>query len=777
MADLLADLTSALAGNYRIERELGAGGMAHVFLATDLKHDRRVAIKVLKPDIAAAVGAERFLREITIAARLSHPNILPLHDSGEAGGLLYYIMPFVDGESLRDKLRREGRLSLQETLRVAGEVADALSHAHAQGLVHRDIKPENILLQAGHALVADFGIARATSATDSTRLTMTGLAVGTPAYMSPEQALGSAVDSRSDVYSLGCLVYEMLAGVPPFRGPTAQAIVAGHATEPVPSLRANGVRVPAVIETALRAALAKSPSERVATPGAFVEALAGARVPLTQRERRRRLRNAIIGLVLVGGVAGAAWAGRRLLDARPELAITSLAVLPLENRTADSTREFLVAGVHEAVIDELARLSGLRVISRTSTLGYRGSTKPLPVIARELGVDAIVEGAVLQARDSVSVRVRLVRANPEERQLSAESYTRDMSGILTLYADVASAVARGIGLSLTPEEQERPASFRQVNPGAYQAYLRGKFHWLKLTPADMDSAQHYYELALKRDPAYALPHSGIAEVWIGREQMGLVAPAEAAPRARAAAMEALKADSTLAEGYFALAQIWTQGYEWQRADSAFMRSLRLRPSYAEAHIFRSLLLNVLGRSAEAHASAERALALDPLNPLFHSLNALNLLREGRWDDAVAEARVALVAVPDHPVALYAMWIAQAQRGALAEAADAAARYLAATAQGEAGAAINAGFAANGFPEAMRRGAVVLADRSRSNVVTATDVAALFALAGDRREALDWLERAFSARDPSVIYIAWPPFPRLSGEPGYAALLRRLRLAG
>src|SRR6266550_250821 len=288
LTDPLARLQAALAGRYTIERELGRGGMATVYLAQDRKHHRQVAIKVLEPDLAAALGPERFLREIYTAARLNHPHIVPLHDSGEAEGFLFYVMPYVDGESLRYRLAREKQLPLGDALQIAREVADALSYAHSHDAVHRDITPENILFEAGHAVVTDFGIARAITAAGGEKLTGTGIAVGTPAYMSPEQGAASArVDERSDIYSLGCVLYEMLAGEPPYTGPSAQIVIAKRLTDPVPSVRRLRDTIPPAIDGAVSKALAKAPADRFVTAAQFAEALTpsvtGVRLRLTAR--------------------------------------------------------------------------------------------------------------------------------------------------------------------------------------------------------------------------------------------------------------------------------------------------------------------------------------------------------------------------------------------------------------------------------------------------------------------------------------------------------------
>jgi serine/threonine-protein kinase len=345
--------------------------MATVYLAEDLKHHRKVAIKVLRPELAAALGPDRFLREIQLAARLHHPHILPLYDSGEAGGLLYYVMPFVEGESLRDRLARERQLPLEGALQVTREVADALDYAHNRDVVHRDIKPENILLEWGHALVSDFGIARAINAAGSDKVTETGLVVGTPAYMSPEQASGErTLSGCSDVYSLGCVLYEMLAGEPPYTGPTAQAILARRLTDPVPPLRTVRENVPVAVERAIGKALAKVPADRFGTAKEFAEALE-----------------------------------RTSATAAPE---QSIAVLPFSNMSADPDTEYFSDGITEEIINVLAGLEGLRVAARTSSFSFKSKTPDLAEVGAKLHVRTVLEGGVRCAGNRLRVTVQLI---------------------------------------------------------------------------------------------------------------------------------------------------------------------------------------------------------------------------------------------------------------------------------------------------------------------------------------------------------------------------------
>ena len=359
MASSLEDLRAALAGRYQIEREIGQGGMATVYLARDVKHRRPVAVKVLRPELAVTLGPERFVREIEISAGLTHPHILPLFDSGEAEGFLYYVMPYIEGESLRQRLDREGKLSLEDGIRLTDQVASALSYAHQHGVIHRDVKPENIMLAGDQAIVADFGIARAVQIAGGEKLTGTGLALGTPAYMSPEQATGQEeVDARSDVYALGCVVYETLGGRAPFEGTAPQALLAKHAVETVPGLRLSDPRIPVFVERAVEKALAKNPEDRFQSPSTFAEALTtGTLVARVggPRWRRRAVAGTALGVVLV---AVAAW---WMTAALGGAAVTRLAVLPFENDRNDPAQEFFIDGMHDALISEMGQ-AGIEVI-------------------------------------------------------------------------------------------------------------------------------------------------------------------------------------------------------------------------------------------------------------------------------------------------------------------------------------------------------------------------------------------------------------------------------
>ena len=468
-SDPFAELNAALAGHYIVDRELGRGGMSLVYLARDVKHERFVALKTLRPEIAVALGHERFLREIKLAARLQHPNILPVYDSGEAAGRLFYVMPFVEGESLRDRLVREPQLPLDDALQIAREVADALTYAHVHDVVHRDIKPENIMLSGGHAVVTDFGIARAINMAGGESLTQTGLAIGTPAYMPPEQVVGSKhVDGRADLYSLACVLYETLAGQPPFTGPNAQAVMARHSLDAVPRLKVVRGAIPDDLEKAIERALEKVPADRYQTPAEFSQALTKAstgRISRVTAARRGVPAWRRPGALIAMGVVALAIAAWLLLGRRraPALATTSMdvrrvAVLYFQDLSPDTSLGVLADGLTEGLIDQLSQVRTLDVISRNGVIPYRRSELPRDSIARALGAGTIVEGSVEPVRDRVRVTIRLVDGASGAdllRRATVEQPSANPLGIRdTLAGEVARALRERLGEEVRLREEQ-----------------------------------------------------------------------------------------------------------------------------------------------------------------------------------------------------------------------------------------------------------------------------------------------------------------------------------
>ena len=504
----LGAVQRALEDRYRIERPLGTGGMATVYLAEDLRHHRSVALKVLKTEVAFVLGIGRFAQEIEIAARLRHPQILPLFDSGTANGIPYYVMPLVRGETLRQKLARERQLPLDDAIRLATDVAGALAYAHAQGVIHRDIKPENILLEDGRPILADFGVARAITAAGGERLTETGIAVGTPIYMSPEQAAGEPLDGRSDIYALACVLYEMIAGDPPFSGPTAQAILARKATQQVQPLRTVRDTVSPELERVILKALARTPADRYAAVTEFARALERAvEAKPTPSALSRPVLRVAIPIALVAAIAGGWWS----LEHRPGVSgrIESLAVLPFENLLSDSTTNYFADGMHASMIGELGRISGLRVVPRSTAIQYKGTRKAISDIARELGIDAVVEGSTVRLGDSVHLYLRLIRASPEQ-QMWAGAFDAEFRDVLSFQREAIRAIVDQGRITVTPEERARLARTRPINPLAHEAYLKGLFQANSFTPEGLSKGIASLEEATRLDPEDPLPWAALA---------------------------------------------------------------------------------------------------------------------------------------------------------------------------------------------------------------------------------------------------------------------------
>ncbi|HEX6627216.1 MAG TPA: serine/threonine-protein kinase, partial [Gemmatimonadaceae bacterium] len=492
MPTSLERLRTAIADRYEIKRELGHGAMATVYLARDLKHDRDVAVKVLRDDVGFALGPERFRREIELVTHLSHPHILPIYDSGQAGAELFYVMPYVEGESLRAKLNRERQLSLDEALRITCEVASALDHSHRHGIIHRDIKPENILLEDGQALLADFGIARAASLSGE-KLTSTGVSLGTPTYMSPEQGMADPnIDARSDIYSLGCVLYEMLAGQPPFTGNTTQALIARHSLDQVPSLSVVRSSVPEEVEEAIMVALEKVPADRFATAAQFADALRGmqgsglhtvrrtghrTRPNLRPQQRNWRVVAGITALALLV-LTGAAWASKEfLLKGRTTVASglkpERLAVLYFKDLSPDKKLGYLASGLTESLISDLDRVSALDVISSNGVKQFDGKEVPRDSIARTLEAGTLVDGAVESEGNQARVSVRLIDGNSgaDFKQLSIVAPLGDP---LTLKTRLADSIAQNLRVIVGQEVRLRASRAGTQNPTAWSLVQRAQ---------------------------------------------------------------------------------------------------------------------------------------------------------------------------------------------------------------------------------------------------------------------------------------------------------------
>jgi serine/threonine-protein kinase len=747
MSDPIARLNAALEGRYRVESELGEGGMARVYLARDMKHDREVALKVMKPELAEALGTERFLREIDIAAKMSHPHIVPLFDSGEAEGLFYLVMPYLRGESLRGRLDREGVLPLDQAVTLASEIADALAFAHESGLVHRDIKPENILFQSGHPTVTDFGIAVATSDDADTRLTRTGMAVGTVAYMSPEQAAGDKeVDARSDIYSLGCIFFEMLEGRRPFAGQTPHAVLASKLTGELPEFtRAD--ELPETLRPVLNRALAPDPENRQQDARQFVTEL---QMALTTREieaaRVRRQRRAVargIGATAVVAVLGLVgwWAAVAVTGP----AIQRVALLPFENEETDPEQSTLLAGMHMSLIGEMQQ-AGLRLPSRRSVIRYLGESTSVAVIGAEQGADAVLEGRAEYREDSVSVTLHMtdVRSPGVRWSRTFRSATRD---VVTLQREVVRAVADEVGLELTDEVAARLATASEVDPESHQLALRGNYHVRRLTPQDLEIAEGLFGQALEIDPDNALALGGLAAVWAGRMQFGLASPVEARPLIRDFQTRALALtpnDPTLVATN-AIILTWAE-WDWEAAGREFERALELNPNNWEARAYYSHYLIFMGRLDEARVQAKLAREGEPFSGLIQSLTKA----------ALEAAREALRLDPSQPVAHHLLSTSLRALGRPAEAARAEADLFSMVGDTALANAMYMGLEEGGPREASARAAAILEARAEFVYMAPSQLGLAHLWAGDIERALDWFEHGETIRDPQLPYTFGSP---------------------
>jgi serine/threonine-protein kinase len=695
---MIDKVTAALADQYRVLRELGSGGMATVYLAEDIKHRRRVAVKVLRPDLAASLGRERFFREIEVAARLQHPHILPLHDSGEAGGFLYYVMPYVEGTSLRDRLSQGGELPVGEVVRIIAEVADALAYAHKHGVVHRDIKPDNVMLSGRHALVMDFGIAKAVSeATGPSSITSVGIALGTPAYMAPEQAMAEGqIDQRADIYALGVVAYELLTGRPPFVGASPQQVLAAHVTQAPDHVTQRRTTCPPALASVVMRCLEKRAADRFQQAEEISHQLdniltpSGGHAPTTATPGYRPARKwwgpfvAAIVLLAAVGVGIQWWKRAHAGSAAAAAADNShrIAVLPFEN-LGDSTRTYFANGVTEAITSQLTSIGDLSVIPRTTAAKYRGSPKSVSEIARELGVGYVLTGTVQW--DEAPGREARVRVSPELIRVSdtssvwAHGYDAVLTSVFDVYSDVSNQVATALAVALNDPQKAALARRPTQNAQAYDNYLRAIDYANRgLARENNEASIEMLQRAVALDSTFALAWGRLAE------QLGLVhwlylrRTDETLAQAQAAAERALALQPDLPEAHRAMGSVWYRKREYDKALAEFAIVERSQPNSADLMSAIGFVERRLGKWDAAIQHLSRARDLDP-----GSANTLSQLGETysivhRYDEAATQFRRAIEIAPDQPDAYYFLALMRVSQsgdtaGALAILQDGATR--------------------------------------------------------------------------------------------------------
>ncbi|MFL5403461.1 MAG: protein kinase domain-containing protein [Gemmatimonadales bacterium] len=743
-------LRAAVADRYRIEEEIGRGGMASVYLAEDLKHGRKVALKVLLPaGNAQTYEPQRFLREIRIAARLSHPQILPVHDSGECDGLLYFVMPYAGCESLRDQLSREGSLPIDAALRITRAVSAALGYAHRHGVIHRDIKPENILLQEGEPVVADFGVATAISAAggDNVYITDRGFAVGTPAYMSPEQASAERdLDGRSDLYSLACVLFEMLSGQPPFAGSSPRATMARHAIEPPPSIRSLRPTVPLAIDLALQRAMAKAPDERFATMAEFCEALT-APAPLA------------------APVSGGP--GRH-----------GIAVLPFVNASADPDNEYFSDGMTDELITALTKVEGLHVASRTSVFALKNAREDLRTLGAKLNVSTVLEGSVRKSGNRLRITVQLSNA-VDGRTLWSERYDRELADVFTVQDEIAQTIVRTLRTTLLGPIGDLTAVRYTENVRAYSLYLKGRFWWNRRTQADIAQGVRYFEQAIAEDPGYALAYSGLADSYALELDYRGVPVFEGMERAKVQARKAIELDESLAEAHTSLGWVtFIYDWDWPAAEREFSRAIRLNPQYSTARQWYAWLLIAMGRFDEAMAEGRAAIELDPASvSIRRSLGWLQYYAR-QYDPALDTLRRALTMDPMAEETHRLLGLVYLQQGMFDEAAASFKEAMASTHHDVMAFAGLGHVAARRGREAEARAILSqLHERAKHQYVTPVAFTGLYVSLGDLDPAFEWLERAYRERRGWLAYLNIEPLLEgLRPDPRFQRLVERMRLA-
>jgi len=635
MTDAPDRLIAALADRYRIDSEIGSGGMATVYLAQDLKHERNVAVKVFRPELAAALGSERFLREIKITAGLNHPHILPLLDSGEADTFLFYVMPHVDGESLRERMDRNRELGTDDALRITGQVASALAYAHSKGIIHRDIKPENILLQADQVVVADFGIALAVDSAGGDRLTETGLSIGTPAYMSPEQVAGEKeMDARSDIYSLGCVLYEMLAGDPPFTASNPRAVLAKHLTDPAPPVTTVRPGVPATVATAIAKALGKSPADRFESALAFTTALS-AQAPVKEGMGRK-----------------------------------SIVVLPFANFSSDAENEYFSDGLTEEIISDLSRVEPLRVISRTSAMQLKGTEKNTRQIASDLGVQFVLEGSVRRAGERLRITAQLIDAG-DEIHLWSDRYDGTFEDVFDFQEQMARSITENLCERLgIPTEPAAP----KVSIGDVQAYdylLQARQLLYRFEADDVRVALEFLGDALEIAGDNVLIYAGMGEAYFLLSHSRKEEFKAHMEKVQECADKIFELDPNSGHGHVLAAYKY---YTDQRFSSCFAsakRALEINPNEPSILWFFSFLCSQWGQLEAAQSSAQRFMDIDPLNPFASFTEGIYwMMGEGRSDLAVEPLRRAHRMSPKSGIFAFKYARALASAGRMDEAFEA-----------------------------------------------------------------------------------------------------------
>ena len=767
--------------HYRIVGKLGEGGMGVVYKAEDTRLGRFVALKFLPPEISRADEAmERFIREARAASALDHPNICTIHEIDETKeGRAFIAMACYEGESLEARIAR-GPLKLDEALEIAGQIAQGLAKAHGEGIIHRDIKPANIFVtKDGLVKILDFGVAKLSGM----KLTKTGGTLGTAPYMSPEQARGEEVDRRSDIFSLGAVLYEMIAGRHAFPGEYEQASIYSIINadpEPLTSIRSG---IPMELERIVTKMLAKRSGERYQGLEEFLVDLravrnhveSGGKIAGPRKKGNRR--RVILQAIAVAAVILAVGIAARSIFIQRAGPVDSIAVLPLENFSGDPAQDYFADGMTEALITDLAKIGALKVISRTSVMRYKGTTESLPDIARELGVDAVIEGSVLLVGDRVRITAQLVEAS-SDRHIWAESYERDLRDVLSLQQEVARTIASAISVALTPAETATLTAAARVDPKVHDLYLMGRYHWNRRTAGDLRKSMEYFEGAVARDPGFALAYAAIADAYTVIGNWGYRNPLEMYALARRYAEKALEIDGSLSQPYAVIAGVEEFiNFNWPEAEKYYRKAIELNSNNATAHQWYADLLSHRGRDEEALSEIGRALEIDPLSLVAGETKAMILFRIKKYDESIAECRRVLDLDGEFRTVHFVAALNYAAMKRYPEYVAEIQELIAVDEEGrrhaDEGGRIFSEAGADGFLHWIIETIDEIYD---APFITPYYKAMCYAWLGDKDRSIEWMRRAIEVRSRDVVGWKTDPFmDNVRDDPRFIALVREAGL--
>jgi serine/threonine protein kinase len=810
-------------GHYEIIRQIGAGGMGEVYLAQDKKLDRKVALKILNEKFSRhGSNLERFIQEARAASALNHPNILVIHEISESGEAKFIVSEFIEGHTLRDVIKKSP-LKLSEVLEIALQIAGALSAAHAAGIVHRDIKPENIIIRPdGYIKVLDFGLAKLVkpmpidfeASNGRQNETARGLIMGTVNYMSPEQAKGEKVNERTDIFSFGTVVYEMVTGRTPFVGNSMSETFANLINSEPPPLSRFAAHVPADLELIIAKSLKKDPRERYQTMKdvlaelknlrrnpVFDERAEGSSAPIDNNatvdlqavtgninnrtnetgdsfiEKIKR-NSSLAVLALIVFTAGLIYyfdsPGKTALNPEGK---KSLAVLPFINAGQDANAEYLSDGITESIINNLSQISGLRVMSRSSAFRFKNNQTDTKNVAAQLGVETLVTGDIKQLGDKFIINVRLIKVS-DDSQIWGHQYIKNSGDIIAAQNEIAQAVANNLRLKLSNTEQQQLGKNYTENPEAYQLYLKGRYHIYKLTPPEIQKGMSYFQQAIEVDPSYAFAYAGLSDAYRSLALSGETPSTEVMPKAKAAAIKALEIDDRLGEAHSSFSSIiFWYDWDWNAAENHIKRAIELNPNNSDAHIFYAYILSLTGRHQESLAEAKRAGELDPLSLVASSLEGLFLFHAGQPDEALAKLLKTSEMDSNFPLPHLFAASVYIEKGMYAEAVAEArrARELNSISSGSV-AFLGYALAKSGKQAEARKLLDEMLKESAKQYLSPYHIALIYNALDERDETFAWLERGFEHRDVRMAFLkVEPKWNNIRSEPRFVSLLKRMNL--